>query len=148
MCMICFLTAERVCCLKSEAARDCDYWGCCNSSQQRVYKDWKVSGFPQCHGLLRRMTMTFIFLRAICETSVYCYAAVTCYCLTHITFISQSFSGKEMYVQKHHNSPTATVSVALSQYIENRNTCDHKRSISWDKQLLFLEILKIVIWPH
>jgi len=59
------------------AARDCDSWGCCNSSQQRFDKYWKESRFPWRRALLQRMT--FFSVRYNCETSVYYHIARTCY---------------------------------------------------------------------
>ena len=59
------------------SVRECGSLGCCNSSQQRIYKDQKVSGCPRRRGLFWRMT--FLFLRFNCKASAYCYLEATCY---------------------------------------------------------------------
>ena len=59
------------------AGRDCDSWGCCNSSQQRFYKDWKASRLPRRRGKLWHMI--FLLVWSNCETFLYCSVAVTSY---------------------------------------------------------------------
>jgi len=51
---------------RAVAARDCDWWGCCNSSQQRFYNSTAARTV---------MTCDISFLRSDCETSVYCFVA-------------------------------------------------------------------------
>jgi len=62
----------------------------CNNDFIRTKQHLVFLGGADCYDAL-----TVLFLWTICETFVNCYTAVTCYCLTRITFPSQSFNEKQ-----------------------------------------------------